>query len=247
MIKTRIGTDQGAYYDFYLTRDLSSLINATGLTVRDYSGLDYTKEIAQNLSIAPLPTNNSANSVIEYCVNRNKRNSDGSIDYSNMRWYTPAIDEIEEICVGGYSEFKVFQNKYYWSSQPAYKKRDATYTGHYVDSKGKTGEVGATGNFFSDDIARARATKCLSDGNGDFIYADSGSSFSWGTLTLVHHGYFNRNGNQVTLDEDNPGTYYEPPQLIDSPTDGVPESTLYQEGNQPRTAINRVRCVYKAD
>ena len=40
-------------------------------------------------------------SAVEYCGNKNKRNSDGTIDYDNMTWYLPAIDEIEDICTAG--------------------------------------------------------------------------------------------------------------------------------------------------
>lgn len=147
-------------YDFYLTRDGVK----EGLTVRDYSGYDFTKEIASNTNsgISILATNSQPQSAVEYCVNKNKRNSDGSIDYDNMTWYLPAIDEIEDICKGGYSEFEVFQDKYYWSSQPAYKIGKMDYVAKITSDE-------VVFNYYTDDIGlqedpdnrigRARATK----------------------------------------------------------------------------------------
>ena len=62
--------------------------------------------------------NDDAESAVEYCYNKNKRNSsDGKVP-NEFQWYLPATDEIEHIVSGGFGEFEVFQNKFYWSSQP---------------------------------------------------------------------------------------------------------------------------------
>ena len=40
-----------------------------------------------------------------------------------MKFYNLEQIHVSEpaVCIGGYSEFEVFQDKYYWSSQPAYR------------------------------------------------------------------------------------------------------------------------------
>ena len=73
-------------------------------------------------------------SAVEYCYNKNKRNakgevmfkeSDGTWNIDNFKWYLPAIDEIEDIVMSKYQgpdnqqhetfiRFLDFQNKYYY-------------------------------------------------------------------------------------------------------------------------------------
>ena len=133
-----------AYYDFYLSRD-----NITN--PRDYSGIEFTSEIVNKTGInnKVLTLSGSADSAVEYCYNKNKREEDGSI--KAIRWYLPAIDETEEILEDGFNYFHVFQSKYYWSSQPAFDKYN--YTAYFW-----SGASTATGSYYKDDLDRARAT-----------------------------------------------------------------------------------------
>ena len=134
-------------YDFYLSRDKVS-------KPRDYAGIDFTKEIVTQAGIDnnTLTLSGVADSAIEYCYNKNKRNENGKV--GTIHWYLPAIDETEEILVDGFEYFQVFQSKYYWSSQPSFHRNNfrATYTGLF----GVT--TNASGAYYSEDTERARAT-----------------------------------------------------------------------------------------
>ena len=243
-------------YDFYLTRDGVQ----EGLTVRDYSGKSFTKEIVANTNagIGVRATNSNPESAVEYCLNKNKRNSDGTISQANIKWYLPAIDEIEEICLGGYSDFEVFQDKYYWSSQPAYRigKMD------YVAKVTRDEEVF---NFYYDDIGyendpdnkigRARATKI--DNNGQNVKSESHGHASLlrvaGRVNEITDGpdyFYCYEGNNVSANKK-----YSDCGLLGSRDYTSTEATItwsasthyYDDGDQLRDTKNRVRCVYKAD
>ncbi len=129
-------------YDFYLSRDNVS-------QSRDYAGLAFTKEIVSEAGIGNnvLTLSGNAQSAVEYCYNKNKRNNQGKVE--DVQWYLPAIDETEEILVDGFDYFDVFQSKYYWSSQPAFNK-------HNFNASSSTTSM--SGAYYSDDRMRARAT-----------------------------------------------------------------------------------------
>ncbi|MBQ2112230.1 MAG: hypothetical protein II194_03285, partial [Bacteroidales bacterium] len=159
----------------------------------------------------------------EYCLNKNKRDNAGNV--VDTCWYLPAVDEIEEITKGGYEVFKVFQNKYFWSSQPSYYRHTATIKPSTAYNR--------SGIYMTENTHRARATKVNYDGNGDFTNAYSGvpGSYSSGNLTLDQEGGFWGYG----------GTWYD----TYSPTTGqYTDSQMYEEGNMSRSQMNRVRCVY---
>ena len=86
-------------------------------------------------------------------------------------WYLPAIDEIEEIMVGGYTDFEVFQNKMYWSCQTAFYRNYL----HYDTISGST-DYG--GPYFKENTQYARATNALyvgvdDNGQDKYTYAES--------------------------------------------------------------------------
>jgi hypothetical protein len=146
-------TDESIYYDFYLTRDNP----VSGSTTRDYSGFNFTNEIVAQIGLntKALPLNQQPGNAIEYCYNKNKRSNVGIV--SESKWYMPSIDEIEDITSSAFTEFDVFQDKYYWSSQPAYLNYDLKITGtmwKYFEY-----DVNKSGTYSSDDPYRARATK----------------------------------------------------------------------------------------
>lgn len=58
-----------------------------------------------------------------YCLGKNKRKNDGSIDISNYHWYVPAINEIEQALILYYNDptFNGGIDQNYWSSTPGEK------------------------------------------------------------------------------------------------------------------------------
>lgn len=94
----------------------------------------------------------------EYCYNKNKRDSKGNV--TECHWFHPTIRELEAAIEKYYGTFEVFQDKWYWSSNPGswgenYGNKDSgfiTWTGEHNDY--------------------ARATKILYKNSG-FIHAES--------------------------------------------------------------------------
>ncbi len=221
-----------AKYDFYLSRDKNDFSGYTStqlseLTINDYSGKLFTKKIAQkaissNVMSPTLATNETPQSAIEYCLNKNKRTATGEIDFDHLTWFMPSIDQIEEITKGGYSDFEVFQNKLYWSSQPAYKKYDFAFSGTYQIIF--TCTYGEEGIFFNDHPSRARATKV--DGGNNYANIKSGSSGTWGTLSYTQ-SQLNTPSKTDPVDNEN--------------------NISYDEGCLPRTETHRVRSCYSAN
>lgn len=164
------------FYDFYLTRDKAQ--TSTQVTVHDYNGYNFTQKIinAANTNaantIGALTLMEKPGSAVEYCYNKNKRNSSTGL-VEDMHWYLPAIDEMEEIVKEAYIAFEVFQENYYWSSQPAYKQNQLKYDGLIFNENGK---------YYSDNVNAARATK-VSYANGVYSAVPSGMSGYFQTLS----------------------------------------------------------------
>ena len=236
------------YYDFYIRKHDGFAVDNGG-TVREYPGQAFTKEIAENTKagIKYLTMAEQASGAVEYCYNRNKRNSDGSI--AKVEWYLPAADELEDIIVAGFSKFQEFQDNYYWTSQPAYI-RNIFY---YEDG----GIVSPT--VYDDNTGYARATKVVRE-DSEFKYAKSG-------LDTEPTPYVNRTQDGYT----NLGYFYQMHYWkgrwdygpVKDGSQGGDErythnnqyyyihlgflDTMMQEGYQPRTKSNRVRCVRKLE
>ena len=200
MMNVQIGQAQGVlpYYDFYNTSDSES-VNVPSLVARDYEGYEMNVEIIHNLLL-----NNSSEasaklngialsedelSVIAYCYNKNKRDSNGNvatlvegqdslINTANLHWYAPSMTEIEDIISRAYSiedEFSVFADNLYWSCQPSYDKgevnSDFTMNVSQPVSIPFLGSIAFTidanialraegkGLYLEDDLGRARATR----------------------------------------------------------------------------------------
>ena len=117
------------YYDFYISKaECANPVNGVAnVDYFPYSGLQFTKQIVNEAGHLILSLETQPRSAAEYCYNRNKRNDDGTINQDGMNWYLPAIDEIQDIVKEAYTEFSVFQNEYYWSSQPAYIYKQLGY------------------------------------------------------------------------------------------------------------------------
>ena len=199
------------YYDFYLVRDFNrstyyfendsqytgivhehngynfctEIIQLVNGGQKDSSGNAYDKDLTNDINVLQL--NQQPKSAIEYCYNKNKRNANGQVatssDASNLKWYLPAIDEIEEIMMSkyestnsagqtysyySYARFEDFQGKYYWSSQPAFYKNIFLFDRTYFTAGDRMG------HYMIDNPKYARATKVLYNGGE----ATSASSYA---------------------------------------------------------------------
>lgn len=63
-----------------------------------------------------LTLNDTPSGAAEYCYNKNKRNTNGKV--VQARWYLPTISELEYALEKYYGVYDVFQDKWYWSSNP---------------------------------------------------------------------------------------------------------------------------------
>ena len=228
------------FYDFYLARDT----RPTGIASRDHNGLTFNKEIAATLKASTGPKakidgiilTEDPKSALAYCYHKNKRNDDGTIDIDNIKWFLPAIDEIEEISMGAYDEFdKVFQKNIYWSCQPsAFNK---TLKVEREKLGGWLGTETQTGDYMDDNPNRARATSVFYDptnpnaNDEGYVNISSGVNGNEGTYTLHFEwlgefvkdksGYNENTGSNLTNYDNHPG-------------------------NLPRTQSCRIRAVYRS-
>lgn len=233
-------------YDFYLSRDNFSIDRLPEGTIasnykRDYRGKVFNEEIATTLKsgysthqiehndktiypaqIDKILLTQDPQSAFAYCYHKNKRNSDGTIDIANIKWFLPAIDEIEDIALGAYDEFdRVFQNQKYWSCQPAYDKNKLTMPVKVWGMKAGT----LNADFYVDDLDRARATS---------VYTTDGKNYQ-----NINSGVPNYAGTQNgTIDWTTPswGQYA---------GNGTLDFSDYP-GNLPRTQKCRIRAVYRS-
>lgn len=216
------------YYDFYLTRDNPY----SSITPRDYQGLFLNKEIATTLKASSDPKakidgvilTEKPTSAFSYCYNKNKRNGEGRVE--NQNWYLPAIDEIEEIAMGAYDEFdKVFQSKEYWSCQPAFTRNKIS-----VNISLAWIITGSTdGDYYEDDIDRARSTKIVYNETTQ-KYENISSSVDGSTNLL-------KIKNKSTFDSE----------LVYSEPISAGETITYHEGNNSRIGEKcRIRAVYRS-
>ena len=172
-------TNNPIKYDFYIGKhddnnENSDVYTKDGGTLHNYAGQEFTKEIAENpnAGLTKLTMAETANSAVEYCYNRNKRDANGNV--VEVVWYLPSADELEDFIVPAYSSFEEFQNNYYWTSQPAYK-RNAFYYEYYDGSQSNSNrEDTYVFTIYEDNTEYARATKVVSLGNDQYDYAKSG-------------------------------------------------------------------------
>ena len=236
-------------YDFYLSRDVegnSQLKDA--VYIGDYSGRHFNAEIIKTLlkitgndaiKLNNVELNeNDLKSAIAYCYNKNKRDSYGNIctvqdttlvNRTNLKWYLPAIDEMEDIARGAYDQFDgVFQKNFYWSCQPSYNPIYVNYSVYELGWGWNDTGDDAEGYYFQDNIYRARSTSVEVE-NGEFKdVTKSGSDV-----------YMNQTGNLyvsviTSKDPDNEHTEYLNPSYDNYP------------GNKLRTEKCRIRAVYRS-
>ena len=248
-----VQSGKSPYYDFYLSRDnfpvakLGNNVEKTSYQ-RDYKGLEFNKEIAATLKKSSDPKakidgvvlTEDPVSAFSYCYNKNKRNANGKIDVENIKWYLPAIDEIEDIALGAYDEFdKVFQNKAYWSCQPAYDYNSLQITGYnwlwvYYQKLSTL-----KGEFYTDDLDRARATSVYTTDGTNYTNIESGLpvGVQSGALYVDAYSDGDKDGQAETSYASNNINY---------------ENAIYKEpsgefrGNKKRSEFCRIRAVYRS-
>lgn len=94
----------------------------------------------------------------EYCYNKNKRDSEGKV--TECHWFHPTIRELEAAIEKYYGTFEVFQDKWYWSSNPgSWGKNYGNGNSEFITWTGEHNDY-------------ARATKILYK-NSKFIHAES--------------------------------------------------------------------------
>ena len=175
-------------YDFYIGKhdddnDNSDVKTKDGGTLHNYAGQEFTKEIAENpnAGLTKLTLDKTANSAVEYCYNRNKRDANGNV--VNVEWYLPSADELEDFIVPAYSTFEEFQDNYYWTSQPAYI-RNAFYYEYFNGSQSNSNRedtyVFVT---YEDNKQYARATKVVYN-NSKYDYVLSGLNLTSENATI---------------------------------------------------------------
>lgn len=197
VVKNAISKYQNYKYDFYTHLDEGTVGNR--VTLRSGAGHAFTDEIVKTVGIdrSPLKLTGTARSAVEYCYNKNKRDASGRV--VNMKWYLPAIDEIEDIVMGAYDTFTDFQAKFYWSSQPAYNRYTYTYSGL------SSGE----GVFYNDNVTHARATSVSYEGGNNYGTENSGMN-----THLINYKIRLFSGNTVepngNLNDSNYGKGYMP-------------------------------------
>lgn len=220
--------DDKPVYDFYLSRD------EKGGESRDFSGYTFNQEIINTLKsnsdpkakVEQIALDETPQSAISYCYNRNKRNANGYVE--SQDWYMPAIDEIEDIMEFAHSYFSDFHGKHYWSCQPAFEWRKMTIL---VESWLSDTEMNA--DYYVDDLDRARATSA--------VYNSAEGKFEG----VIPSGVPGNSGTQKGTATFGGGLfsgYYLNIVLGDYVQSGELDYTNFP-GNKSRSAKARVRCV----
>lgn len=246
-----------AYYDFYVPKHDTSV--SSKAVKRGFRGYVFCNEIMGDVNgdtgydnddtndIDVLTLSQKPKSAIEYCFNKNKRNSEGHVVWQNadntyntsqLNWYLPAIDEIEDIVMSKYendskytyARFIDFQKKLYWSSQPAYVQN----YGHYNVA------INEYGTYYYDDIYSARATKVSYSQTDGYKYITSGGTGYENVL------YVKSGSNSIWPV---PVTYNYTVWYVlwtETRTRTVDQEWNPDEGVRSRDSYARVRCVRKS-
>lgn len=122
-----------------------------------YQGLEFTNAIMEDEAlIVKMNLNSTPESAVEYCFNRNKRNTKGEVDEADRKYFLPGIRQMEYALSQYYSTYEEFQDNFYWSS-----------------SAGKLDQWG-----YPQDVDRARATRinryvAIDEDNNRDLYIES--------------------------------------------------------------------------
>ena len=111
-------------------------------------GLYYTKQIIEGYEQTVMTLNAKPRSAVEYCWNRNKRNSEGEV--TNPKYFLPGIRQMEDALYTYYNSFNEFQNNFYWSSAVG-RVKDGWF-GYKESSKHARATKIVNGNYVESDI-----------------------------------------------------------------------------------------------
>lgn len=264
-------------YDYYLDRDIPKSVynpiagNYVEFTnkpqIRDFSGYIFNFEIITNQGInndSNLALNDRAQSAIEYCYKKNKAASgrkdaiyvektdreETTYNTANLKWYVPAIDEMEDIIMGGKSiDFfkRIFTNDWYWSCQPAYNRYYMFY--HAVGIGVLVDEIVNVGEYYVEDIYNSRATKLSGE---EFIGSDS-EGYTGISYRFEDTSNFGLNPKSDSVEIPNALDLYmwkyEGRTIFSKKWVQKEKLTTFDperdaEGVNPRNSPNRVRCIY---
>ena len=115
-----------------------------------------------NPKLTVLDLNTTPRAAAEYCYNKNKRNTNGTVanftEQTKSGWYLPSIPQLESLLVQHMGSFPCFGTEFYWSSSP-----------------GKRGVF-----YFIEDPTSARATRYdyKNEVNGDYIPSAENNNYT---------------------------------------------------------------------
>lgn len=87
----------------------------------------YTRQIIEAYEQSIMTLNDKPRSAVEYCWNRNKRNSEGVVVDGTEKYFLPGIRQMEDALTTYYNSFLEFQGNYYWSSATAKNDSQGAY------------------------------------------------------------------------------------------------------------------------
>lgn len=242
-------------YDFYVPKHDKEIVSSKAI-FHPFNGYDFFYDIVDDINanntnrdtkfdgrINDLPLSEISTYAIEYCYNRNKRQRNGMVANDYRKWYLPAIDEMEDIMMGGHNYFDEFHGKFYWSCQPSYVPNYAYFDGwvskntgsYYIDDRGVYNDD--SGNSIKKNVGYARATKAIHKSGTMYDYAPSGASgYEDGIRMYTKLGWSGLTGDYEfkysgTLNNKSLNTF-------------TREEDLETQGNHKRSTKHRVRCVY---
>lgn len=176
--------------------------------------------------------NDKPRSAAEYCYNKNKRNAEGEVE--TCHWYLPSIREIENAMDKYYGTFDVFQDNWYWSSNPGpgEENRGNNLTWENITSVGESTEY-------------ARATKSQLKANGtSFTHATSEANKPYAKDPSNPTGW-DTWYNPKEWQDINHGNLSDPPYIFDVPNnEDLPEGI---GGFARRNKVFRIRAAYIYD
>lgn len=89
-----------------------------------YDGLKFTNYMVseEDAELGRMTLNEKPDAAVEYCFNRNKRQSDGTVASGgwttpdHRKYFLPGIRQMEDALTAYYTTFREFQGNFYWSS-----------------------------------------------------------------------------------------------------------------------------------
>lgn len=181
-------------------------------------------------SKSDITLNDKPRSAAEYCYNKNKRDSDGNV--LECHWYFPTIREIEH-AIDQYYSYEafngVFQDNWYWGSNPGPGKDDSkNQGGRDITSTGESWDY-------------ARATKSVyqwqeKEGKYDFSHATSEANKPYDWLGDRWDTWFTSGTNSIYIFDDEHG-YNDLTKWPDGDNGGM-------GGFARRNKIFRIRAAY---